>query len=91
MSDRRRLATELEVKEAKRIHLIRFPDDDVEKRHSEALKEGYKDEICLSYACGATYLAFHHLCRCPRDDCNMKSEDKRSILQQMQDSLKDDL
>jgi hypothetical protein len=49
-------------------------DDDGKRRHSEAVAEGYKDEVCSK--CGAVLLAFHHFLRCDREDCPMKLRDK---------------
>lgn len=42
-------------------------------RYQQALKEGYKDEVCPR--CGGVHLACDHFIRCGFEDCPMKSRD----------------
>lgn len=47
-------------------------DDDGRKRHTEALGQGYKDEVCGE--CGTVLLAHHHAIRCNSQTCPMATK-----------------
>ncbi len=55
------------------------------EKHKEALKEGYKDELCPK--CGAVYLAHHHFVACGLARCGecpmVSKSDPRSLLKQL--------
>ena len=65
------------------------PGTDYPAKIKEAIeKDGYKHEKCPK--CKVTFLACIHFIQCAAEDCPMKGEDKRSLLQCLLDASKED-
>lgn len=55
-------------------------DPDYDRRHAEALAEGYRDETCVH--CGTFFAAHIHLIRCNWPACPMRSTtEPRTLLE----------
>lgn len=80
MATEKRAATKEEIATAMGIWQAANPTLDAEKKHQEALAEGYKDEVCPK--CGAVFLAFIHFVMCSDAGCPMK-DGKPSLLEQI--------
>jgi hypothetical protein len=87
----KRLATKEEAKQALRDHISLWnsanpnhihPENYWKNKLAEALKEGYKNEVC---SCGVVFLAFHHFTTCSRENCPFS--DGISLLDRLEESL----
>jgi hypothetical protein len=80
MATEQRAATKKEIATEMTIWQAANPTLNAEKKHQEALAEGYKDEVCPR--CGVVFLAFYHFVKCSEDICPMK-DGKPSLLEQI--------
>lgn len=86
LSKMKRDATEQETEDTIKRYEQVYPD--TRQLHEEAVKEGYKAEVCLLNKCNTIYLAHHHLTRCTVKNCPM-TDGQGSLLDRMFKELED--